>query len=134
MGDEQLRARVAEERVLCRIDKLQLLAAQLRHRMLQLSREGPPQIDEAFAPVLVGDGLNAYLCVCQGICPVLLYVKASLRLAGLRRKPVDHTYEQSGFAVTAANAVLALCRNNQHDHAPADFIISLRHEAARHAR
>ena len=60
-GDEQLHLRVAEERVLVRIDQFELLAAQLRHEVLEPVGKGPPAVDEGLASALVGDRLDAYL-------------------------------------------------------------------------
>lgn len=62
-GDEKLRSTVPEEGIPARIDQFELLAAQLRNRMLQPRGKAPAKINESFAAALVADPFDNYFCI-----------------------------------------------------------------------
>ena len=59
--DEQLHPRMAEERVLVRIDQLKLLGADLRDEIGQAVGESTAQVDERCPLMLAGDRFDLYL-------------------------------------------------------------------------
>ena len=61
VGDEKLHVGMTEERVLFRVDELELFRTQLRHRVWHLRGKAAAQVDEGLAAALAGSRLDHYI-------------------------------------------------------------------------